>query len=447
MKKTIIFVLAAFGMSLIAGAQSQITNQTLVQEGKKAVVSFDIETSDNSIPSKRKEVIMPYIYNGADTLWLETVEVYGKNRYKREKQENLLAGNKEWTLGEGQTMKGSTYSYKAEAPLKKWMSPANLGIRTQIVGCACENDLSDKDIASAQLFNEPEAYKRPAPVLAVVDPDTQWNFGQDELEIIFKRSRIQIDSTVFNNEVTFGKILTAVDKIMSNPNLRVEKIQVAGYASPEGEPGFNTWLGKNRALALIDYIIKQRPEHNLTRDNFEIVNGDENWAGLRRLTLASELTQEEKDAIVAVIDSDKGIARKDMLKKINYGHTYLRMIDLVYPHLRCARYLAVFYSEKDTKAVEAILRANELVRKGDANGALKELEPFRDDYRTLQTAAVAEAMNGQYEKAIEMMTEVLGSGDKAAADAAQANINTIRAELDKEAKFLKEREAYLSQFE
>ena len=447
MKKTIIFVLAAFGMSLIAGAQSQITNQTLVQEGKKAVVSFDIETSDNSIPSKRKEVIMPYIYNGADTLWLETVEVYGKNRYKREKQEHFLAGNKLWTLGEGQTMKGSTYSYKAEAPLKRWMNPANLGIRTQIVGCACENDLTDKDIATAQLFKEPEAYKRVAPKLAVVDPDTQWNFGQDELEIIFKRSKIQIDSTVFNNEVTFGKILAAVDKIMSNPYLKVEKIQVAGYASPEGKPDFNTWLGQNRALALIDYIIKQRPQHNLTRDNFEIVNGDENWAGLRRLTLASELTQEEKDAIVAVIDSDKGVARKDMLKKINYGETYLRMIDLVYPHLRCARYLAVYYSEKDTKAVEAILRANELVRKGDANGALKELEPFRDDYRTLQTAAVAEAMNGQYEKAIEMMTEVLSSGDKAAQDAAQANIAALKAELDHEAKMLKEREAYLSQFE
>jgi hypothetical protein len=123
------------------------------------------------------------------------------------------------------------------------------------------------------------------------------------------------------------------------------------------------------------------------------------------------------------------------------------MIDLVYPHLRCARYLAVFYSEKDTKAVEAILKANELVRKGDAEGALKVLEPFRDDYRTLQTAAVAEAMNGQYEKAIEMMTEVLSSGDKAAQDAAQANINILRGELEKEAKAFKEREAYLSQFE
>jgi hypothetical protein len=46
-----------------------------------------------------------------------------------------------------------------------------------------------------------------------------------------------------------------------------------------------------------------------------------------------------------------------------------------------------------------------------------------------------------------MMTEVLSSGDKAAQDAAQANIAALKAELDHEAKMHKEREAYLSQFE
>ena len=40
-------------------------------------------------------------------------------------------------------------------------------------------------------------------------------------------SKIEIDSTVFDNEVTFGKILTAVDKIHSNPNYRIEKRDIA----------------------------------------------------------------------------------------------------------------------------------------------------------------------------------------------------------------------------
>ena len=100
MKKAIIFILTVFGMSMIAGAQSKIVNESLVHDGSKVIVTFDIETDNNDIPSNRKEVIMPYIYNGKDTVWLETIEVYGKNRYKREKQENFLAGDKEWELSE-----------------------------------------------------------------------------------------------------------------------------------------------------------------------------------------------------------------------------------------------------------------------------------------------------------------------------------------------------------
>ena len=49
-------------------------------------MSFDIDTDVKGIPSRRKEVIIPYIYNGKDTVYLDAVEVYGKGRYKRERE-------------------------------------------------------------------------------------------------------------------------------------------------------------------------------------------------------------------------------------------------------------------------------------------------------------------------------------------------------------------------
>lgn len=337
MKKAIVTAAAIFGMSVLAGAQSKITDQALVQDGKNAIVTFNIETDDNSIPSKRKEVIMPYIYNGKDTVWLETVEVYGKNRYKREKQENHLDGNKGWELEEGQILKGEVYSYRDTAPLKRWMAPANLGIRREIVGCACEEDMADENLASAKLFEEPATEPRRIPKdFTLADATREWDFGQDELEIIFKVSKIEMDSSVFNNETTFGKILSAVDKIYSNPKFKVDQIEIAGYASPEGTPQFNRWLGENRAKALIDYIIKNRPQYRLTPENFKVRNGEENWEGLRRLTLASPIPDEEIKQIIDIIDSDAGVARKDQLKALNGGRTYRKMLDEVYPHLRCA---------------------------------------------------------------------------------------------------------------
>ncbi len=73
MKKAIIFILTVFGMSMVAGAQSVIVNESLVHDGINAIVTFDIDTEGSDLPSNRKEVIMPYIYNGRDTVWLETV--------------------------------------------------------------------------------------------------------------------------------------------------------------------------------------------------------------------------------------------------------------------------------------------------------------------------------------------------------------------------------------
>jgi len=443
MKKAIIIALAIFGMSVTAAAQSRITDQSLVHDGKDAIVTFKIETDDNSIPSKRKEVIMPYIYNGKDTVWLETVEVYGKNRYKREKQENHLNGNKEWDLEEGQMIKGDVYSYRDTAPLKRWMAPANLGIRREIVGCACEDELADEEVASATLFQEPPLEPRRIPKnFAVADATREWDFGQDELEIIFKVSKIEIDSSVFNNEITFGKILSAVDKIYSNPKFRVDKIEIAGYASPEGRRSFNNWLGQNRAKALIDYIIENRPQYNLTADNFRLRNGEENWAGLRRHLLNS--TIEEKDQVIEIIDTDLPDEEKKMkIKAIDKGKVWKKMLDQVYPHLRSARYLAVYYDSTQDEAVDVINEANQMVREGKYAEAYEHLKPYDDDFRAYNTIGVALMMQGEFEKALPWFEKALDNEFKEA----QENIDAIDAELKYEEQKRKEREEYLKRFE
>lgn len=443
MKKAISIALAIFGMSVIAGAQSRITDQNLVHDGKDAIVTFKIETDDNSIPSKRKEVIMPYIYNGKDTVWLETVEVYGKNRYKREKQENHLNGNKEWDLEEGQMIKGDVYSYRDTAPLKRWMAPANLGIRREIVGCACEDELADEEVASATLFQEPPVEARRIPKnFAVADATREWDFGQDELEIIFKVSKIEIDPTVFNNEITFGKILSAVDKIYSNPKFRVDKIEIAGYASPEGRRSFNNWLGQNRAKALIDYIIESRPQYNLTADNFRLRNGEENWPGLRRLLLNSTIA--EKDQVIEIIDMElPDEEKKTRIKAIDNGKVWKKMLDQIYPHLRSARYLAVYYDSTQDEAVDVINEANRMIREGKYAEAYEHLKPYDDDFRAYNTIGVALMMQGEFEKALPWFEKALDNEFKEA----QENIDAIDAELKYEEQKRKEREEYLKRFE
>ena len=443
MKKLLVVVAMIFGVSIVSDAQTVISNESMTHDGKTVTVSFDIDTDVKGIPSRRKEVIMPYIYNGKDTLWLDVVEVYGKGRFKRERQVNAIAGDKDWELADNQTLKGDIYEYEAQVPLKRWMKSANLSIRRPLVGCACEKDREDENLQEGvALFEEPALPPRRIPEYVLADVGRTWDFGQDELEIIFKVSKIEIDSSVFNNEVTFGKILSAVDKIFSNPKYKIDKIEVAGYASPEGPPAFNTWLGENRAKALINYIIEHRPQYNLTMEDFKIVNGDENWPGLRRVVAASNM--KEKDQVLAIIDDENipSERKKLRIEAINYGWVWKKMLDEIYPHLRCARYLSIYYDSTDDKAVDIINESNELVREGKYAEALEHIDSVKEDMRAYNTVGVALMMQGKFEEAMPWFEKALEGST-----CAQKNIDAINAEYEYEEQQRKAVEEYLKQYE
>lgn len=444
MKKLFAAVMMMFGAVLLSDAQTVISNESLTHDGTNVTVTFDIDTDVKDLPSNRKEVIMPYIYNGKDTIYMDVVEIYGKGRYKRERQVNAIEGDKDWELGDNQPLKGEVYHYRAQVPLKRWMNPANLGIRRQLVGCACEKEWGEENITEGvPLFEEPALPARRIPEYVLVDASRAWDFGQDELEIIFKVSKIEIDSSVFNNEVTFGKILAAVDKIFSNPYYKIDKIEVAGYASPEGRPAFNKWLGENRAKALIDYIIEHRPQYNLTRDNFRIRNGEENWVGLRRVVAASDL--EQKERVLQIIDDENipGELKKDKIRWIDRAKTWKQMLNDIYPHLRCARYLAVYYDSTNDEAVDIINQANQLIREGKYAEAYEHIKPVDNDMRAYNTVGVALMMQGEFEKAMPWFEKAL----EANTPSAQQNIDAINAEYEFEAQQKQLLEEYLKKYE
>lgn len=443
MKRIITTIAIFFCFCTLVGAQTDITRETLVAEGDSVKVSFSVD-SERGVPKRRKEVIMPYIYNGRDTLFFDVLEVYGKGRFKRERQEKHIAGDRDWELGDNQIFRGSIYEYTSSVPLKRWMKLATLGIRRQLVGCACEKDLLDEDVLNDSVFQEPPLPPRRIPEYALCDASREWDFGHDELEIIFKVSRIEIDSSVFNNEVTFGKILDAVDRIFSNPFMKLDKIEVAGYASPEGPPDFNTWLGENRAKALIDYIIKHRPQYDLTMDHFRIRNGEENWEGLRRVVAASDMKRKEQ--VLEIIDNDTipDERRKIWIERIDNGWVWRRMLDEIYPHLRCARYLAIYYDSSDDHAVEIINGANAMIREGNHAQAYEALQGVQEDMRAFNSIGVALMLQGRFEEAMPWFERAVSEMESAQAE---QNMAAIKREYEYETQQREEREAYLKKYE
>lgn len=443
MKRICSFITLLIGIAVSMSAQTSVVNQKMNVDGDMVTVTFEVDTDRADIPAQRKEVILPYIFNGKDTLYLDPLEIYSKGRFKRERQEYAIAGDSSWELSGNQILqKEGVYSYASQVPLKRWMKNATLGIMRQMVGCACEEDMSSEDLAQASLFEEPQV-QRPVPEYHLAEMTRNWDFGQDELEIIFKVSKIEIDSSVFNNEVTFGKILDAVDKIYSNPHYRVDKIEIAGYASPEGTRTFNNWLGKNRAKALVDYIVTNRPQYGLTEKNFHIRNGEENWVGLRRVLEGSAM--EGKERVISIIDNPDipDELKKDKIKWIDHGKTWKKMLDEIYPHLRCARYLAVYYDSTDDKAVDVINEANALITAGSYPQAYGLLMQVSDDMRAYNSIGVALMMQLKFEEAMPWLQKALEYGCLTA----QKNIDSINAAYVSEEQQRREIEEYLKKYE
>lgn len=448
MKRAILTTAAFVTISLGLHGQSKIENQLLQYEDTRAIVTFDLNTEYSNIPQNRKEVIRPYLYNDTDTVWLDIVEVYGKNRIKREMQENSLQGNSNWELKENQTVKGLTYNYSSETKVKKWMTPAFLGIKREIVGCATcitsQTSFADQTVDAVQMYFEPpKTERRFITQYELADASKMTVLGDDKYKVIFKVGKIDIDHNIFNNSEAFENILGAIDKIYTYKNFKVEKIEITGHASPEGTQYRNKWLGENRAKALINYILQQRPQYNLNPDNFKIVNGEENWEGLRRMTLESQMSDNEKKKIIDIIDSDKGAARKLELRALDSGKIFNRMLKEVYPHLRTALYLTVYYGNSDDRAVDQINLANALIRKGEYAKAMETIAPYSEDFRAYNTYAVVLMMNRKYEKALEYLEKAIAEGS----EEAKLNKMYITAELEWEEQKNREREEYIRRFE
>ena len=413
MKRYIVTLFAL--LPCVVFAQVNYDSKRVVYNKQNVEVTFDVTSGEKTLKKNTKMVLTPFLHNGADTLWLDSFEVFGSVKYKRERQEQALKGNKNWTLSSNQIMEGGSYSFTASTPYQSWMNGATLSVDRRVLGCGCDCYDGVEDLAEGI-----KPYNPPAQLLAEVEPSPEYYQIVDphkhylfrDKQVIFPVSQTKLYLDRYNNEQTLNEIIEAIKALESSQEKQLGKIEMVGFASPEGTLKFNTKLGEGRANSLRSYIQSQMT--HLKDEQFNIINGVENWDGLREMVASSDLN--EKDAVLEIIDTKSGEDRKIALKRLNNGTTYRYLLKNFYPQLRKACYIAVYYDELADVAASDINKANELIRNNQPEEALELLWRHKADSRAWNSIGASLLLLERTDEAIEWFEKAIDNGSQEATE-------------------------------
>jgi len=335
MRRIIITVLAIIGGSFAALRASDGTGtpaHSMIREGQTFKVALNLNLSTEDVPSNRMVVFTPMVVNGSDTLNLSSIGLMGRRRYfyyeRNEKRYPEVFENETFRSD----ARPDSFRWAESMPYEKWMDGSSLKIRRQVYGCC--NDIIEESIIDLRSYKD-------------FHPEFHWIVPEAELEkvrylqgsafIDFVVSTTDIRPDYRENRRELGKIIGTIDSLKADADITMDTITIKGFASPESPYSNNTRLAKGRTQALKNYVTQlYRFNEDFILTSYE----PEDWDGLRRFVAESNINNKEE--ILAIIDSDMEPDPKEWKLKSTYPQEYRFLLETCYPALRHSDYRIVY---------------------------------------------------------------------------------------------------------
>lgn len=331
-KKTMIYALigaaAAQGLSA-APRQIRALGLTEIDAalGDTLGMAMTVDPRAVSLKAEEELVLRPTVSSGDSAAAMVPVVIAGRTRHIR-----YLRGQR--SLPEGAVLlradKDGPYRYTASLPAEGWMAESDLDIAADSRGCC--GTPSGSTMAKVATFGYSYEEIRKAVERPKQRRDSVYELkGRARLD--FKVNITEIDPSLRRNPRELAEIVRTIDAVRTNPEARITEIIITGYASPEGSYENNVRLSKGRAEALKQFVAAQG---DLDPSIISVDYVPENWGGLRDSIATGDWA--ERDAILAVIDSDLEPDAKDAELKRRFPKAYARIWKDIYPTLRHSDY-------------------------------------------------------------------------------------------------------------
>lgn len=353
----------------------------LEQSGEFLHIDLDVIMDDVKVKSARGVDFIPQLISSTTTRDLPRISIKGRNEYLAYERRLSVMSRKQkdsyrlpYLVEKNCKKKSGVLQYRYALPYEPWMADARLNVQRDECGCG-ESTLMNVEYAFDKVTLERMLVPYVmTPYLSYVEPMVEEIKSRDvqaECFLDFVVNRVDIRPEYMNNPKELGKIRAMIDDLKNDANVNVKRLDIIGYASPEGTLEANKRLSEGRAMALRNYLATQ---YDFPKNQYHIQFGGENWEGLVKALATIEM--DDKAEVLDIIENvpiEKG--RETKLMKLHSGVPYRFMLKNIFPSLRVA-ICKVSYDIKNFNLEEA----KEVIKRRPQNLSLNEMFMVANTY-------------------------------------------------------------------
>lgn len=405
-------------VSAIAQNPFTVSDQSVERHGQSVVVTFKVTASEGAVRHGEKILVSPTLVVAGQENQLDAFYVAGPQQQKIMRQKEKLSKE---TKPAAMIAGGETYTYVTTLDYASFPSRHfELSIDAKKIGCCsvgqCVSEKYTFEVGPAMVpavkevvpfVAQARELKPKYPFLRMVGTDAG---GERGVSVRFPVAKTVLDPDFLSNAKALKDIEDAIRLVLDDDWAELGGIDIAGYASPEGNTKQNQQLSVGRAEALKEYIIGK---FGFSDDRFNVTAGGEDWSGLRALVADSDMPY--RNEVLDIIDNVPQEQRQARLKALAGGRPYRSMLDVLYPQLRDACYISVWFSEKEDVVAHAVNEAVGQINAGKYAEALDMLMAHKDDPRTWNAIGSVNVLTENLKDARKWFEKAAAAGDADAA--------------------------------
>lgn len=317
-------------------------------------IYFKVNIRAGAVNDCNAMYITPQLLSGESVVEFPYILISGNKKYNlMERWESLNKNNNQhnttYTTIIAKENTDTLLSYNFKVPYEMWMDSARFVIKQEITGCGSENRLFIF-VMNNKVSLTPHIPYQVNTLVAYVEPKAEPKIRkiQGQAYLDFQVGQSVILPNYRRNPEELAKINDLVKDVINDPDVKIKRLYIEGYASPEGTYATNDRLSYARAVALKNYM---KSKFGFSESVFRVSNVAEDWDGLKALLPSSNITHQ--DEILEIIDNtDIFDGRELKLMKLAKGVPYRKMLNELFPQLRRVEY-QINFMVKDYTLSEA----------------------------------------------------------------------------------------------